>query len=258
MDTEKNKCRIRKCRLSMSLKCLMSVSLAMSMLLSVIGCGASDSENGGFSSAESEAALEDLNRQNIEKTQLIRATINELAELTGPIADMQETKKMSHAEELNKRISMLKKKIHTLEAIAADSTDRVMARNLRALLEDKENQIRKLKEEVKRKDAKIDEMNNELANRNAELEKNYLRLQQQHNKIVEQQKKMARILYVVAEDYMEFGRINFHDLRKKDGRALQKKFYDSAVIRFRDAQNCGYGDCTREINDAIMSKNAIK
>lgn len=63
----------------MSLKCLMSVSLAMSMLLSVIGCGASDSENGGFTEAASEAALEDLNRQNIEKTQLIRATINELA-----------------------------------------------------------------------------------------------------------------------------------------------------------------------------------
>ena len=258
MDTEKNKCGMRKYCLSMNFMWFISVSLAMSVLLSVTGCGVSDSENGGFTEAASEAALEDLNRQNIEKTQLIKATLKELAELTGPIDNMQETKKMSHAEELNKRISMLKKKIHTLETMAADSTDRVMARNLLVLLEDKENQIRRLKAEVKGQGKKIDEMNKELADRNAELEKNYLRLQQQHNKIVEQQKKMARILYVVAEDYTEFGRINFHDLRKKDSRALQKKFYESAIIRYRDAQNCGYADCTREINAAIMSKNAVE
>ena len=254
MDTEKNKCGMRKYCLSMNFMWFISVSLAMSVLLSVTGCGVSDSENGGFTEAASEAALKDLNRQNIEKTQLIKATLKELAELTGPIDNMQETKKMSHAEELNKRISMLKKKIHTLETMAADSTDRVMARNLLVLLEDKENQIRRLKAEVKGQGKKIDE----IANLNAELEKNYLRLQQQHNKIVEQQKKMARILYVVAEDYTEFGRINFHDLRKKDSRALQKKFYESAVIRYRDAQNCGYADCTRDINAAIKSKNAVE
>lgn len=213
-----------------------------------------------------------INKQNTEKYVLIKTTLQELAELSGPVMLNQEGRKMTQSEELKTRIEMIKDRIATLEKMVSDSSDSLVVRNLTALLQEKEEKIRLLQntvndqssvikqqsEDLHTANQKLNKQNIELRNMNNDLINKYQQLEDKNRIINKQQQALANILYIVANDYIKMGDFNFCEMKKSNSRNLQRTCYNNAITRFKDVENTSGRDCSREINDAEKRRDAIK
>lgn len=219
-----------------------------------------------------DTALAVINKQNTEKYVLIKTTLQELAELSGPVMLKQEGRKMTQSEELKTRIKMIKEKIATLEKMVSDSSDSLVVRNLTALLQEKEEKIRLLQKKVSNQSSvikqqsedlhaanqKLHKQNIELSNMNNELINKYRLLEDKNRIINNQQQKLSNILYIVANDYMKMGAFSFYEMKKSNSRNLQRTCYNNAITRFLDVQNTSGRDCSNEISNAKRLRDAIK
>ena len=209
---------------------------------------------------ELKQAVEDIKASNVQQAVTINQTLEELASISETTmmirSDVESGKaKLSQAENISLHLSAIKKKLNTLEKDVKDDRYKIMVKNLRTMVKEKEIEISNLKNLILEKDDTINEQQITISQQDSTIGIQQQRLQQMVY-------RQAGLLKQAGKDFEEMADDAPEDISRKKNRkkinSWTKTMYQTAILYYQESMKYGYESSAADIQRVKYKMNNLK
>lgn len=164
------------------------------------------------------------------------------------------TAQVKQAEQIQTNIEAIRKRIEKLEKLASDKTYVNMVKELKGVLEQKEQEIETLKGEIELRDETIKQHEGTIAEQDNTINLQKIALQQKVN-------EQAKALYDAGVDFEELADDAPEVTRNKNKEKINEwalSMYEKAFIYYSKAELSGYAPASLKLEKVEAKMNAIR
>ena len=212
------------------------------------------------------AGTEALRAEHAAQAVAIDNILQELSQLSGRTVLLRSeiesgTVQLTQVEQIEENISSIKDKMAELDKLARQSTElQKLVKSLKTVIAEKETEIEDLKEQIRIKDATIDEQHKTITEQHGTIESQNATISSQQENLRALLEEQAQMLFQAGVDFENLGD-EAPDVRgrrdKKEINAFRENMYDKALLYYREADEAGYPQAAYRISQVEAKKAAL-
>ena len=215
---------------------------------------------------ELKAGTEALREEHAAQAVAIDNILQELSQLSGRTVLLRSeiesgTVQLTQVEQIEENISDLKQKLSELDKLARQSAElQKMVKSLKTVIAEKEAEIDQLKEQIRIKDATIDEQHRTIAEQHGTIESQNATISSQQENLRALLAEQAQMLFQAGVDFENLGdeAPEVHGRRdKQEIKAFREEMYGKALLYYREAADAGYPQASYRISQVEAKKAGL-
>ena len=203
------------------------------------------------------AGSEALRAEHAAQAVAIDNILQELSQLSGRTVLLRSeiesgTVQLTQVEQIEENITSIKEKMAALDKLARQSAElQKLVKSLKTVIAEKEEEIEGLKEQIRIKDATIDEQHRTITEQHGTIESQNATISSQQENLRALLAEQAQMLFQAGVDFENLGdeAPDVHGRRDKlELKAFREDMYEKAIRYYQEAADAGYPQASYRIS----------